>query len=188
MASAMSRREKAAQVAVFFASRGIRDLTTLKLVKLIYFADKRHLHLYGRTITGDRYFGMENGPVPSDTYDALKTGAFATVLMSERAECGEHPVWRAIASLDRDLLSESDEEVMEDVAQRYGAFTASALRNLAHREPDYKRAEARLVESGRGSVPIPTEDMVIGVPPAEAEALAAILAEETENDLLSASL
>lgn len=43
-----------------------------KLFKILYFADKKHLLNYGSLITDDNYIAMNNGPVPSMTYDILK--------------------------------------------------------------------------------------------------------------------
>lgn len=43
-----------------------------KLCKILYFADQKHLSLYGRSITGDTYIAMQFGPVPSCVDDILK--------------------------------------------------------------------------------------------------------------------
>lgn len=43
-----------------------------KLCKILYFADQRHLSIYGRSITGDTYIAMQYGPVPSNVDDILK--------------------------------------------------------------------------------------------------------------------
>jgi uncharacterized phage-associated protein len=43
-----------------------------KVFKIAYFADRDHLANYGRTILGDFYIAMKDGPVPSRTYDLLK--------------------------------------------------------------------------------------------------------------------
>lgn len=44
-----------------------------KIFKILYFADQKHLTTYGFPITGDFYIAMKNGPVPSQTYDLLKS-------------------------------------------------------------------------------------------------------------------
>ena len=44
-----------------------------KIFKILYFADQKHLALYGTPITGDSYIAMKYGPVPFNTYDILKT-------------------------------------------------------------------------------------------------------------------
>ena len=40
-----------------------------KIFKILYFAEKKHIATYGRTIVCDRYIAMKNGPVPSNLYD-----------------------------------------------------------------------------------------------------------------------
>ncbi len=48
----------------------------LKLIKLIFLADKYHLLKYGRTITEDDYYAMELGPVASIVKDILSFNDF----------------------------------------------------------------------------------------------------------------
>ena len=44
-----------------------------KIFKILYFSDREHLNVYGRTITGDTYIAMPDGPVPSNMYDIFKS-------------------------------------------------------------------------------------------------------------------
>lgn len=39
-----------------------------QLLRLLYFADKKHLSRYGSLILGDVYMSMKNGPVPCNTF------------------------------------------------------------------------------------------------------------------------
>ena len=56
-------------------------LTKKQLCKLLFLADKQHLLRYGRTITGDRYFALEQGPIPTEGLNALNgKGRFASAL------------------------------------------------------------------------------------------------------------
>ena len=61
-------------------SGGICDFH--KVFKILYFADQKHLSMYGSAITDDTYIAMANGPVPSMAYDILKSlrgeGLFTT--------------------------------------------------------------------------------------------------------------
>jgi len=50
----------------------VDGLDTLKIVKLLYLIDKKHLLKYGEIITGDEYYKLEYGPVPTTTYDLLR--------------------------------------------------------------------------------------------------------------------
>lgn len=61
--------EKAVEVILYVASR-VRDSGFHRVSKILYFADRDHLAMYGRFICGDSYVAMKNGPVPSGAYDA----------------------------------------------------------------------------------------------------------------------
>jgi uncharacterized phage-associated protein len=43
-----------------------------KLFKILYFAERDHLVMYGRKIVEDNYLAMTDGPVPSYIYDIFK--------------------------------------------------------------------------------------------------------------------
>ena len=42
------------------------------LIKTLYYADRKGLVKYGRTITGDNFVSMDKGPVVSNIYDLIK--------------------------------------------------------------------------------------------------------------------
>ena len=63
--------EKFVHTACYLVAR-CPDVTKMKLFKLLYFADKRHLLTCGRPIIGDRYLKMDYGPVPSRAYNLIK--------------------------------------------------------------------------------------------------------------------
>lgn len=44
----------------------------LKVFKILYFAEQKHLKEYGNLIIFDKYIAMKNGPVPSFIYDLFK--------------------------------------------------------------------------------------------------------------------
>jgi len=50
--------------AVAYLAERKPGVTKKELCKLLFFADKLHLLRYGRPITGDRYFALEQGPSP----------------------------------------------------------------------------------------------------------------------------
>lgn len=60
--------DKAVNSILFSLTRlgGVTDMH--KLYKILYFADQRHLSLYGRSITGDVYIAMQFGPVGWEAY------------------------------------------------------------------------------------------------------------------------
>lgn len=65
------KKEKAVN-ALLYVSEQLEKPDTHKVFKILYFADKKHLYRYGRPISGDTYFKMEYGPVPSFIRDVVE--------------------------------------------------------------------------------------------------------------------
>ncbi|GHT30903.1 hypothetical protein AGMMS49574_11680 [Bacteroidia bacterium] len=57
---------------VLFVLEKCPSIDMIHLFKIIYFADKNHFATYGRRIVNDTFFAMQNGPVPSALYNAVK--------------------------------------------------------------------------------------------------------------------
>ena len=63
---------KATQVAAYFLSKFNNRISKLKLMKLMYIADRESFRICGEPITYDAYCSMPHGPVLSKTYDIMK--------------------------------------------------------------------------------------------------------------------
>ncbi len=61
--------KKAAQAAAFFLHKAGGHLPLIKLIKLLYLAERLSMQKFGDTITGDEFVSMPHGPVLSITYD-----------------------------------------------------------------------------------------------------------------------
>jgi Protein of unknown function (DUF4065) len=55
-----------------YVLRKTGKLSKHNLSKILYFADKLHIAKYGRTLSGQVYIAMDNGPVPSELYNFIK--------------------------------------------------------------------------------------------------------------------
>jgi uncharacterized phage-associated protein len=163
--------EKMVQAIAFFASRGVKDLDTMKSAKLLYFADKEHLLKYGRPIIGDQYHVMKDGPIPTaglpQIQDALSEKpkgqhdpSFDEYFRVQRQQ--RYPQFVAVKGPDLDVFSDSDLEVLTDVAERYGGKTAWELRELAHKDQGVKIADALRLQTGRGSIHMPFQHFFEG--------------------------
>jgi len=119
-------RPRASQAALWLMRRHGGTIDRLKLIKLIFLADRLHLASYGRPIVGGRYVAMEHGPVPSDFYDDIKSGS-----LPGTATSGPYKVTATI-ELDEDELSESDLDVLKSVNRCYGNMDSFRLRDLTH--------------------------------------------------------
>ena len=60
--------------AVLLRSHG-KQMSVLRLLKLLYIADREMLATAGHTLTGDRAVAMEHGPVLTQVYDLIKQQA-----------------------------------------------------------------------------------------------------------------
>jgi antitoxin SocA-like protein len=113
----------------------------MTICKELYFADKRHLLQFGRPITGDRYYKIQQGQVPTRGLDMLRhrpTPAANALLEKYVSVIGNsvHP-----KKLDKSVFSKSDLEVLDWVVKHFGHKTAAELRKLAHREHTYLESE-----------------------------------------------
>lgn len=114
------KKEKAinALLYVIHQLNGIAD--EHKLCKIFYYADQRHLSLYGRSITNDSYFAMKYGPVPSSILDIMDDVRIANRFPEETHSDltdkfkfeGSFDI-RALKEPDMDELSMSDVECLD---------------------------------------------------------------------------
>ena len=115
------RPEKFASATAYLAERK-PEVTKKELCKLLYFADKRHLLRYGRTITGDKYFALEQGPIPSNELDALNGKGKAENINAVK-QYGQLRGWTFKLEHPADLraLSKSDLIVLDEILAEMGA-------------------------------------------------------------------
>ena len=63
----MFNEQRVAQMAAYLLGRARGHTKYLKLMKLLYLADRESMKRHGHPISGDRYVSMEHGPVLSHT-------------------------------------------------------------------------------------------------------------------------
>lgn len=109
-----------------------------KIFKIIYFADREHLSKYGRTITGDVYIAMKDGPVPSnisDIFKAVRGDSFFASVGVEYAKLFSVHDWYFInpkTTADLAYLSQSDVEELDDSLNKYGSMSWDEVRGKSH--------------------------------------------------------
>ena len=181
---------KASQAAAYLLHRAGGPLPVIKLVKLLYLAERLSLKRYGEPLTGDRLVSMTHGPVLSHTYSLIQ-GAYESApdgwdaWVADRS--GHDLALRdssMIRSPEQDLmaLSDSDLEVLADVWTEFGHWEKFRLRDYTHSGacPEWKEPEG-------SSMPIRYADLLakLGYTP---EAVAAIVARINERQALAASM
>jgi len=63
--------EKVKAVLLYILSK-IGKTELIRLFKILYFAERKHLAKWGNLIVNDTYIAMKNGPVPAIIYDLFK--------------------------------------------------------------------------------------------------------------------
>jgi uncharacterized phage-associated protein len=162
------REDKATQAAARLLQARGGTMDYLKLLKLLYLADRTALLELGRPISYDRYVSMPHGPVLSRTYD---------LIVAEPDP--EHPsYWGQVISepsgytvtlmgdAPRDQLSRAEEKILDDVFAAFGRWNRWRLRDYMHGLPEYREPQA-------SSSPIEIRDVLLGqgVSPEDADAI-----------------
>lgn len=141
--------------AVLLKTEPARRMTRLRLLKLLYIADRESLSERAREITGDRPVAMENGPVLSTTYRLIKGEDF----LARRWE-------EFIRNEGRDLLLASDPGVGElsrfeiaklhAIAERFRDQDDWHVAEYTHEFPEWSKNRPAKGSSN----PIPLEDLL----------------------------
>jgi len=66
--------KKTTQAASLFLKKNGGKMSYMKLIKLLYLADREALMLWERPLTGDTYFSMKHGPILSNVLDIISNG------------------------------------------------------------------------------------------------------------------
>lgn len=113
----------------------------MKAFKLLWLADRYHLRQTGRTITGDAYYAMPYGIVPSDAkciLDNAKTKLKNPKGYKEKyiANKGAHE-FIALTNADLQVFSDSDQDALDKVYESFGSMDAMQLSDLSHHYPEW---------------------------------------------------
>ena len=125
---------KAAQVAAFFAEKEGGDISVLKLVKLIYLADRESLDKYDYPLLFDQFVSMPHGPVNSITYNYI-SGCYESKEWNDFiVDKADHVVAlnKKISAKDLDELSDAEINVLEEVWKKFGAMDKYKIRDYTH--------------------------------------------------------
>lgn len=143
--------QKVAQMAAYFLQRRGGRMAYIKLMKLLYLADRESMDRYSAPMSHDSHVSMPQGPVLSATLNLI-TGQI------------QSPIWRSWVSseaqfevsLNRELndlevldeLSDADLEIMDHVWEQFGQMKRWELVDYTHDHlPEW-------VDPGRSSTPI----------------------------------
>lgn len=159
--------KKAVQALNLLATKNGGTLNKMKAIKLIWLADRLHLRKFGRSITGDEYYALPNGPVPSGTRDVLESSDFlddtASDYASEYISAIDKYNFKTLSSPNLNVFSDTDVQSLESVFSKFGQLDHFALSDLSHLFPEWKKHESALNKRLSSRFPINQSDFFINI-------------------------
>lgn len=132
---------KIIQALAYFASRQEdKTLDNRKAYKLLWLADRYHLRHNGRMISGDTYFAMPHGTVPSDAKNLLEnqqTNLYTDKTYFKKYILTQGNSFKAIDNPDMNVFSISDREALDIVFSLFNDLNADQLSEISHQFPEW---------------------------------------------------
>lgn len=110
--------------------KGGEGLSNLKLQKLAYYCQGFHLAIFDDVLFREPIQAWTHGPVVPELYQAYKEYGSQRIVATK--ECS------AVA----EQLTDQERELIEEVYDVFGQYSAWALRNMTHEERPWLRHEA----------------------------------------------
>lgn len=139
----MFNEHKVAQMAAYLLHKRGGRMSHLKLMKLLYLADREAMAAYGSPISGDHMVAMPHGPVLSMTLNLMDGDVESAVNGWESwitgKENNELSLKHNVTVDDLDELSQADLDVLESVWAKFGRMTRWEIRDYTHDHcPEWK--------------------------------------------------
>ena len=110
-----------------FENEDTDDITNMKLQKLLFYAQSAFLAIKGVPLFNNNILAWEHGPVVPEIYDKFKINGNKGI-----TEYNEN---------DLKDISKDDVNLLIDVYNLFGEYSAWGLRNLTHSENPWKSTE-----------------------------------------------
>src|SRR4028118_844048 len=151
------REDKAAQAAArLLRLRGGR-MSHLKLIKLLYLAEREALTRFGAPLTYDNYVSMPHGPVLSATLDRINERQVYEGGYWDQHITPKHNNEVSLRNPDavpNGRLSPAEEALLDEIFQRYGHLGRWQLVELTHKLPEW-------IDPEGSSLPIDPADILL---------------------------
>ena len=144
---------KAAQSASVLLDRHGGAMPYIKLIKLLYLADRASLVETGAPITGDRFVAMRHGPVLSRVLDLIREPDPGADSVWHAHVAREHYDAVLVGTARADQLSEYEEAVLASVFDAHGEAREWDIVARTHALPEW-------TDPGASAIPIEPEDIL----------------------------
>ena len=130
---------KSTQMAGCLLQLAGNHMNYMKLIKLMYIADREALKRWGHPLTGDEYYALPHGPIVSRVYD----------LIADEPDLSSSAYWNTFIathnyevelkqSTPADSLAPADVDLLHDVFRQFGHLNQWQLRDLTHGFPEWR--------------------------------------------------
>jgi uncharacterized phage-associated protein len=133
---------KATQAAAHLLRLRGRRMKYLKLIKLLYIADREALSRWGKPITTDRYVSMKEGPVVSNVYNLIGSEPlpFDQSIWHKHIRTVDDWDVELVSDPATDELSQVEENLLEEIFQIHGHKSRWTLVEETHKFAEWKDA------------------------------------------------
>jgi uncharacterized phage-associated protein len=131
--------QKATEATAYLLKLRGGQMSYMKLIKLLYLADREALNRWGFPLTTDWHSSMPHGPVVSNIYDLIrrrKSGEYWTRYISEPFDDKQVQLERDDCPTDK--LSRAEESLLVELFDKYKTWTRWQLRDLTHELPEWE--------------------------------------------------
>lgn len=141
---------KVTQAAAFLLHLRGGRMKYIKLLKLLYLADRKSLMERGRTVTTDRFVSMDDGPVLSITYNLIRGEHRGSENLWSRtivqAEDFDVALKSPSAKIEVGQLSRAEMQILESVFKEYGNWNRwKLIDEVMHKLPEWHNPDGSMI-------------------------------------------
>jgi hypothetical protein len=121
----------------------------MKLIKELYLIDRESLGKWHKSLTGDLYMSMKNGPVLSNVLDNINERISPDSYWNEHiARSGRYDIKLKVDSCPIDELSKRERELIDGIVDRFKDFNEWQIVDWCHENlPEWEK-----IDSGRAQI------------------------------------
>lgn len=155
----MFNERKVTDMAVYLLQKSTGHLYHLKLMKLLYLAERLSYEVTGRPMVDDKLVSMNKGPVLSRTLDLMQGSVAPDNYWNTHIEAisDYRVMWRDSQPYESKELNATDKSILDTVWQMFGGMSRWALCDWTHEHC------LEWQDPKGSSIPISKDDLLAGV-------------------------
>jgi len=185
----MFSEERVTQMAGYLLTKRGGRMAYIKLLKLLYLAERQAMGRWGESICGDKFVSMPNGPVLSQTYDLIKEHDFHDGESYWKSWIQDEDNYEVSlinppTSEDFDELSLAERDLLDAIFNKFGQMSRFEIVRYTHDHcPEWE-------DPNGSSYPIEAETIfrVLGNDDSQIERLVSMNREQRKLDRIKARL